>query len=45
MGVIIREAESGTLALIFIVRLHRILQASGLPHNGHGSVTEAHELA
>ena len=45
MGIIVGEAESCTGGFIFIVRLNRIPESSGLPHDRHRSVSQAHKLA
>ena len=45
MSIVITEAESRTCLLIFIIRLNRVFQASGLPDNGKSSVAQAHKLA
>ena len=45
MGIVIGKGESCASALVLVVGLHGILQAAGLPHDGHCAVAQSHELA
>ncbi len=45
MSIIVGKGKTGSLALVLIVRLHRILQSACLPDDGYRSIAEAHQLA
>ena len=45
MGIIVGERKAGSRPLVFVLGLHRILQAAGLADDGNGSVAKAHQLA